>query len=79
MCDALLPDASRAGLAGVLRRVVRESGADYAVRIGGANQPRAGFFPLPAQGPTLVWRAVADSVMPAAAQWQLGLGDVELF
>jgi GNAT superfamily N-acetyltransferase len=79
VCDALLPDANRPRLARALRRVVRESGADYAVRIGGANTARAGFFPLPGQGPTLVWRAVSESVMPAAAEWHLGLGDIELF
>ena len=79
VCDALLPDASRGRLAAALRDVVRKSGADYAVRIGGPNEPRAGFFPLPGQGPTLVWRAVSDSHMPAAAEWQLALGDVELF
>jgi GNAT superfamily N-acetyltransferase len=79
VCDALLPDTSRSRLAGALREVVRESGADYAVRIGGPKEARAGFFPLPGQGPTLVWRAVSDSVMPAPAEWHLALGDVELF
>jgi GNAT superfamily N-acetyltransferase len=79
VCDTLLPDASRPRLAGALRDVVRKSGADYAVRIGGPNEAKAGFLPLPGQGPTLVWRAVSDPVMPAAAEWQLALGDVELF
>ena len=79
ICDALLPDTSRSRLAGALREVVRKSGADYAVRIGGPKEARAGFFPLPGQGPTLVWRAVSESAMPAPAEWQLALGDVELF
>jgi len=79
ICDTLLPDANRPRLVGALRDVVRKSGADYAVRIGGPKEARAGFFPLPGQGPTLVWRAVSDSAMPAADEWQLALGDVELF
>jgi GNAT superfamily N-acetyltransferase len=76
--DVVLP-ASSGRTAALLRRMLRESGADYAVRIGGAHVARAGSLPLPGQGPTLVWREVSDPGMPAAAAWHLTLGDVELF
>jgi GNAT superfamily N-acetyltransferase len=79
VCDVAVPDARRGAVAALLRKVLHDSGADYAVRIGGRHVARAGSFSLPGQGPTLVWRAVAETVMPAADDWRLALGDVELF
>src|SRR4029077_16902478 len=79
ICDVLVPDAGSGAIAGIVRKVLKESGADYAVRIGGAHAARAGAFPLPGQGPTLVWRSVAQATMPPADEWRLALGDVELF
>ena len=76
--DLVVP-AGRSDAGSLVRRVLRESGADYAVRIGGNHVARAGSLPLPGQGPTLVWRAVSDPVMPAPDDWHLTLGDVELF
>jgi GNAT superfamily N-acetyltransferase len=76
LCDMIGPEPSRATMARLLRSILRESGADYVIRIGGAG---ATSFPLPGQGPTLVWRSVAELVMPPAAEWRLGLGDIELF
>jgi GNAT superfamily N-acetyltransferase len=63
-----------------LRQVVRQTGADHAVLIGSAR-PTHGLLPVPGQGPTLVWRAVADdeSAFPGPDRWSLSLGDVELF
>jgi GNAT superfamily N-acetyltransferase len=77
VCDAIVPDEAR--LPALLRTLLHESRADYAVRIGGRHVARAGSFPLPGQGPTLVWRNVSDTVMAHADEWRLGLGDVELF
>lgn len=79
VCDVVVPDARPSAVARLLRTLLRESRADYAVRIGGAHVARAGSFPLPGQGPTLVWRAVAESTMPNPSEWRLVLGDVELF
>ena len=78
VCDVIVPGAGSATIARLVRKVLRESGADYAVRIGGRHAARAGAFPLPGQGPTLVWRAVSDDTMPPADDWRLVLGDVEL-
>jgi GNAT superfamily N-acetyltransferase len=79
VCDVVVPDARPAAIARLVRKVLRESRADYAIRIGGRHAARAGAFPLPGQGPTLVWRSVAETVMPPADDWRLALGDVELF
>lgn len=79
VCDVIVPDARPRTGARLLRKVLHDSGADYAVRIGGRHLTRTGSLRLPAQGPTLVWRAVTEQVMPRADHWRLGLGDVELF
>jgi hypothetical protein len=35
--------------------------------------------PLPRQGPILTWRAITQTDMPPLGQWDLALGDIELF
>lgn len=62
----------------LLGRVLRESGADYVVRVGD-HRPRAGFVPLPGRGPILVCRQLGPSPVPPPEAWHLTLGDVELF
>jgi GNAT superfamily N-acetyltransferase len=79
VCDVIVPDEQRFPISALLGRLLHESGADYAIRIGGRHAARAGSYPLPGQGPTLVWRNVSDTVMAHADEWRLGLGDVELF
>jgi GNAT superfamily N-acetyltransferase len=78
ICDLLVPGSQPRLRAELCRRVLAVSGADYAIRIG---RPRSSgrFLPLPGQGPTLTWRALADTTMPALRHWDLSLGDVELF
>lgn len=60
----------------LVARMLRETGADYA--IGLRSGPSAGLLPLPGQGPLLTSRPLASSP-PAARDWALTLGDVELF
>lgn len=72
--EQLVP--SRLTGAKLVRRMLRESGADYA--IGLRSGPSAGLIPLPIPGPLLTTRPLAGSP-PASDQWQLTLGDVELF
>ncbi len=62
----------------LLGLALRTSGADYAVRLGD-HLPRAGFVPLPGQGPTLLCRDVCQEPSADPSTWHLGLGDVELF
>lgn len=71
----LLVPSARAGV-GLLRRVLAETGADYA--IGLRSGPSAGLLPLPGQGPLLVGRPLARAV-PAAREWTLTMADIELF
>ncbi len=72
--EQLVPD--RGTGARLLRRLLTETGADYA--IGLRTGPAAGLVPLPGQGPVLTTRPLASSP-PRPDQWALTLGDVELF
>ena len=74
IAELLVPSA-RVGI-GLLRRVVAETGADYA--IGLRTGPAAGLLPLPGQGPLLTGRPLARAV-PPAKEWALTMGDIELF
>lgn len=60
----------------LVRRVLTDSGADYA--IGVRSWLTGGLVPLPSQGPLLTARALAGAP-PAVRSWRLTLGDIELF
>jgi GNAT superfamily N-acetyltransferase len=78
IADVLVPGDERKLRGELCRRVLTVAGADYAIRVG---RPRSagGFLPLPGQGPILTWRALVDTTMPTLREWDLSLGDVELF
>lgn len=78
VCERLVPPGRQRAGAALVRRLLRETGADHAVQVGAAR-PVEGLLPVPGQGPTLVWRAVTEADCPAADRWDLTLGDVELF
>lgn len=59
-------------------RTAKAAGADYAIRLGGAD-PSTRTVPLPGGGPVLTWRAVNDQGMPPLSNWDLTMGDIELF
>jgi GNAT superfamily N-acetyltransferase len=71
ICDVLTPAGTRPGA--IVRRALRESRADYALRLG------SGMVRVPGSGPLLVCRPLAEPSPPAKRQWDLTLGDIELF
>jgi GNAT superfamily N-acetyltransferase len=80
LTDVLVPAGERAATRALLRAVVKVSGADYVIRIGGPVVGAGGFVRLPRQGPILTWRGLDGSGTGAALpDWRLTLGDVELF
>lgn len=79
VCDLLVPGGEPGPARHLLRRVVRRSGADYAIRLGGTGPRWDGFVPVPGRGPALVWRGLSSSRCPDPRSWRLVLGDVELF
>jgi hypothetical protein len=80
LVETLVPrgDAGADGrLAGA---VAAAAEADYVIRLGGPPADRNGFLRIPRQGPVLTWRPLHDGLPGAElADWQLSLGDVELF
>lgn len=80
LCEVLVPSGDRAAERALVRAVVRGSGADHVIRVGGPAVDRSGFVRLPGQGPILAWRPLHDGVPGGRLdEWDLGLGDVELF
>jgi predicted N-acetyltransferase YhbS len=80
LCDVVAPAGEPRAQHALMRRVARESGADYVIRLGGPAFDRCGFVRLPGQGPVLTWNALADdSPGGRIDDWALTLGDVELF
>jgi GNAT superfamily N-acetyltransferase len=77
--DVLAPEGDHRAAAALLRAVPRAANADYAIQLGGSVAGRAGYVPLPGQGPVLTWRALTESTPARRDAWQLTLGDVELF
>lgn len=76
--ELLVPKGGRAAELRLLRSAARGTGADYAIKLG-RPLPRAGYFPLPRQGPILTWRPLADTTpVPELGDLDLSLGDVEL-
>jgi GNAT superfamily N-acetyltransferase len=77
--DVIVPEARPDVERRLVRALAQRSGADYLIRIDHRRFPPGGFVPLPAQGPTLTWRAVTEETMPSLPEWDVRLGDIELF
>jgi GNAT superfamily N-acetyltransferase len=73
----LVPDDAARGR--LLRRIARISGAHQVIQITDRPYRRGGFLPLPGGGPILTWRELNETQMPSLEQWDLTMGDVELF
>lgn len=69
------PSAARA----TIGRILRETGADYAIAAGGTSLIGAGFVPVRRLGPILTWKPIDRLGVPRMSELALALGDVELF
>ncbi len=67
-------DARRA-----IARLLTETGADVAMASDRWLGPRSGMIPLPAAGPILTWRTLADPEAVTLSRLDLSLGAIELF
>lgn len=76
ICEVLLPDGDPSGARRIVGRILRRTGADYAVAVG--PNLRTGMVPLPGQGPLLTRRPLADPRTGSVDDFSLSLGDVEL-
>jgi GNAT superfamily N-acetyltransferase len=80
LVEVLVPEGDRAARRGLIRSLAVASGADYLIRIGGPVADRSGFIRAPQQGPMLTWRPLGDGGAGGRlGDWDLSLGDVELF
>lgn len=80
LADVLVPGGDPAAGRELVREVARTCGADYVIRLHRAPVDRTGFVRLPRLGPVLTWRAlVPDAPGGSLDDWDLALGDVELF
>jgi GNAT superfamily N-acetyltransferase len=76
--EILVPDDEPRLRDHLVRQAIRAADADYVIAV----EPRwvsAGLLRLPRQGPTLTWRGLADTRFPVGREWDLRLGDIELF
>ena len=79
ICELVHPDADRRVLGSLVRAVLAETGADYAISVPGATVGPGPSLPLPGQGPVFTWRALRRTSVPPIGAWSLRLGDIELF
>lgn len=77
VCEVLVPRGSP--VRAVMRRIARESGADYLLRCAPLSAIRDGFVPAPQLGPILTWRPIRRTGVPRIGELDLTLGDIELF
>ena len=80
LCEVLVPTGDAAARRALVRSVTTQCAADYVIRLGGPALDRNGFVRAPGQGPVLTWHPLAAGVPGGRLDdWDLGLGDVELF
>lgn len=79
LCEILLAEDDMHLRRDLVRRVVRAVDADYVIGIDARPISPGGLVRLPRQGPVLTWRGLARTAPPMRRDWEIGLGDVELF
>lgn len=78
LCDVIVPDDDARLVRALIRSVRRTAHPDYVIRV---QRPVVSgtVVRVPGQGPRLTWRAVDRSSAPGPGDWDLRLGDIELF
>lgn len=79
LCDVLAPATDRWASTTLIGRIHREAAPDYVIRVQSDVLGPGWSVPVPGMGPTLTWRAVTETRAPSLAEWDLRLGDIELF
>ena len=93
ICDVVHHERDNRVASELVRSVLRETGAHYAISVvPGAATRTAGSgigaarimgpgsaVPIPGQGPVFTWRSITRTSIPPLSTWSLRLGDIELF
>ena len=77
LTNVLVPNEDGRQDSSLVKQLLAETGADYALRAGGSDVAH-GFLPLP-KGPILTVRDLSGRAPNRPGDWDLELGDVELF
>ena len=77
--ELLVPGADPRRARAMHKLLATSVDADYIIRAGGPRLSTDGYLRLPRQGPVLTWRSVCDTHMPVLADWDVSMGDIELF
>ncbi len=76
--DVIVPDGDRRLVRELLAQVRSQARPDYVIRVQAPTLTRSAVR-LPGQGPRLTWRGLTATTCPPLAEWDLQLGDIELF
>jgi GNAT superfamily N-acetyltransferase len=79
LCDVLVPDGDPRLDLELRRAVMRTARPDYVIKVQARTFERPRSVQLPGQGPRLTWRALRRTDQPSLGDWDLRLGDIELF
>jgi GNAT superfamily N-acetyltransferase len=80
VADVIVRGGDHRAARALARRTARDAGGEYAIRVAEPGAPvTGGFVRLPRQGPILTWRDVCETGMPPLRDWDVSLGDIELF
>lgn len=79
VCDVVHPDHDPRVHHQLVRAVLAETGASYAISVQRRPLGPGASVLLPGSGPVLTWRPLARTAVAPLAQWDLRLGDIELF
>lgn len=79
VADVVVPAGDTSAERALLRRLASMRLGDYLIRIDRRRLPAGRFLPLVGQGPILTWRSLVQTDAPGLADWDLVLGDIELF
>jgi GNAT superfamily N-acetyltransferase len=79
ICELVVPGGRSSDQRKLVASALHTSGADYALMVGARGQRPSGTIPMPGQGPVLTALPLTVPSIEPLANWQLALGDVELF
>jgi hypothetical protein len=77
--DVLVPNGDARVARDLQRAVLRQTNADYTLRLAAATGAAPLELPLPRQGPRLFCRSVVSDAPLALHDFEVGLGDMEMF
>lgn len=79
LCDVVVPDGDDRRAKALIHRVRRSAECDYVVRLDPRLLAPGPFIRVPKAGPVFACRPLDGTPAPPLGQWQLTMGDVELF